>query len=331
MLAREDRDMALTVALFTFLASAIVFGAIGLFVGREKEHEVLRQRMDSVRKAERRGEVSPDLKLIRDEMYSSVPLFNRLLMRLSWSGKLQGYIHQAGMVTRPAKIILWSAVLGAGAYLLFARILSHYVLLAIIAGILATMLPISVLWFRRRRRLRQFEERFPETLDLLGRAVRTGHAFTTGLEMVAKESPEPVAGEFRKTFEEQNFGLPLRDALINMTERVPLVDVRFFVTALLVQKETGGNLAEILDELSRVIRDRFRIYREVQVKTAQGRLTAMILVSLPLAMMAVLEAFNPAYMRGLFDDPLGPTILGIAAALQVVGSLMLWKIVHIEV
>jgi tight adherence protein B len=331
MLAREDRGMALTVALLTFLASAIVLAGTWLFVGQEKGHEVLRQRMDAVRKAERRGEVSLDLKLIRDEMYSSVPLLHRLLMRLSWSGKLQGYILQAGMVTRPAKIILWSAVLGAGAYLLFARIFSRYILLAMIVGILAAMVPISIVWFRRQRRLRQFEERFPEALDLLGRAVRAGHAFTTGLEMVAKESPEPVAGEFRKTFEEQNFGLPLRDALINMTERVPLVDVRFFVTALLVQKETGGNLAEILNELSRVIRDRFRIYREVKVKTAQGRLTAMILISLPLAMMVVLEIINPAYMRVLFVDPMGPTILGIASAMQIVGSLILWKIVHIEV
>jgi tight adherence protein B len=331
MLAREDRGMALTVALFTFLASAIVLGGAWLFVGGEKGHEVLRQRMDAVRKAERRGEVSLDLKLMRDEMYSSVPLLHRLLMRLSWSGKLQEYIFQAGMKTRPAKIILWSAVAGTGAYLFVVNIFYHYTLVAIVAGIVAAMLPIAIVLVKRRRRLRQFEERFPETLDLLGRAVRAGHAFTTGLEMVAKESPEPVAGEFRKTFEEQNFGLPLRDALMNMTERVPLVDVRFFVTALMVQKETGGNLAEILDELSRVIRDRFRIYREVQVKTAQGRLTAMILVSLPLAMMAVLEAFNPTYMRVLFDDPLGPTILGIAAALQVVGSFMLWRIVDIEV
>jgi tight adherence protein B len=328
---REDRDMALTVALLTFLASAIVLGGTWLLVGGEKGHEVLRQRMDAVRKAERRGEVSLDLKLMRDEMYSSVPLLHRLLMRLSWSGKLQEYILQAGMKTRPAKIILWSAVAGTSAYLFVVNIVYHNTLVAIAAGILAAVVPIAIVLVKRRRRLRQFEERFPETLDLLGRAVRAGHPFTTGLEMVAKESPEPVAGEFRKTFEEQNFGLPLRDALINMTERVPLVDVRFFVTALMVQKETGGNLAEILDELSRVIRDRFRIYREVQVKTAQGRLTAMVLVSLPLAMMAVLEAFNPAYMRVLFDDPIGPTILGIAAALQVVGSLMLWKIVHIEV
>ena len=128
---------------------------------------------------------------------------------------------------------------------------------------------------------------------MLGRAVRAGHAFTTGLEMVSKESPEPIAGEFRKTFEEQNFGLPLRDALINMTERVPLVDVRFFVTALLVQKETGGNLAEILDELARVIRDRFRIYREVQMKTAQGRLTATILIAMPMAMMLMSGIAQP--------------------------------------
>jgi tight adherence protein B len=323
--------MALTVALLTFMAAVIVLGAVWLLVGREKGHEVIRQRMDAVRKAERRGEVSLDLKLIRDELYSSVPLFNRMLMRLSWSGKLQDYILQAGMNTRPAKIILWSGVLGVSAYVVTAHFLHHYAWIGIAAGILAAMVPVAIVMVVRERRLKQFEERFPETLDLLGRAVRAGHAFTTGLEMVSKESPEPVAGEFRKTFEEQNFGLPLRDALVNLTERVPLVDVRFFVTALMVQKETGGNLAEILDELSRVIRDRFRIYREVKVKTAQGRLTAMILVCLPIAMMLILEVLNPEYMSVLFRDPLGPTILGLAAAAQVVGSLLLWKIVNIKV
>src|SRR5262249_45864764 len=149
-------------------------------------------------------------------------------------------------------------------------------------------IPFLVVVFQRRRRLRKFEEYFPEALDLLGRAVRAGHAFTTGLEMISKECPEPLAGEFRTAFEEQNFGLPLRDALLNLAERIPIVDVQFFVTALLIQKETGGNLAEILDGLSRVIRDRFRIYREVRVRTAQGRLTAGILIALPLFMMAIL-------------------------------------------
>ncbi len=193
------------------------------------------------------------------------------------------------------------------------------------------MIPISLVAFKRRKRLAKFEEHFPDALDLLGRAVRAGHPFTSGLEMISKESSEPIAGEFRKTFEEQNFGLPLRDALLNMTSRVPIVDVRFFVTALMIQKETGGNLAEILDELSRVIRDRFRIYREVQVRTAQGRLTAMILIALPIGMMMILEVVNPTYLRVMFEDPMGPPMLGIAAGLQILGSLIIWKIVHIEV
>jgi len=161
--------------------------------------------------------------------------------------------------------------------------------------------------------------------------VRAGHAFTAGLEMVSKDSPEPVASEFRTTFEEQNFGLPLRDALSNMAARVPLVDVRFFVTALLIQKDTGGNLAQLLDELARVIRERFRIYREVQIKTAQGRLTAVILIALPMGMLLLMRILNPAYVHVLFDDPLGIRLLMGAAIMQFIGAAILWRIVHIEV
>ena len=151
------------------------------------------------------------------------------------------------------------------------------------------------------------------------------------MEMIAKESEEPIGSEFRTTFEEQNFGLPLRDTLLNLTERVPLIDVRFFVTSLMIQKETGGNLAEILDGLSRVIRDRFRIHREVQTKTAQGKLTAAILIAIPPIMLVALSVLNPQYMKVLTEDPAGPTIIGIAATLQIVGSAILWKIIHIEV
>jgi tight adherence protein B len=322
--------MALTLTLVTFLAAIVVFLAIWLFVGTETNQEVISQRFEAVRKAERRGEISLDLKLIRDEMYSTVPMLHRLMMKLSWSGRLQNLIVQAGMKTRPAKVLLLTSVLGIGGYVLVLRFY-HLSVLALVMGLVCAIIPVAGLMLKRRRRLRAFEERFPEALDLLGRAVRAGHPFTGGLEMVSKESPEPVGGEFRKTFEEQNFGLPLRDTLINMAERVPLVDVRFFVTALLVQKETGGNLAEILDELARVIRERFRIYREVQVKTAQGRLTAMILIAMPVAMMVALELVNPGYMQVLFHDPLGPSILGGAAVMQVIGSFILWRIVQIKV
>jgi tight adherence protein B len=179
--------------------------------------------------------------------------------------------------------------------------------------------------------LRQFEEHFPEAIDLLNRAIRAGHAFTTGLGMIASEAPEPIAGEFRTTFEEQNFGLPLRDVLKNLSERVPLIDVRFFVTALLIQKETGGNLSEILENLSRVIRDRFRIYREVRTKSAHGRLTAGILIALPPLMVIGLGIVNPHYIKVLIEDPLGPKILWAGAIMQIIGSMLLWKIIHIEV
>jgi len=149
--------------------------------------------------------------------------------------------------------------------------------------------------------------------------------------MIATEAPEPVAGEFRTTFEEQNFGLPLRDALQNLTERIPLIDVRFFVTALLIQKETGGNLSEILDNLAHVIRDRFRIYRDVKAKSAHGRLTAGTLIAMPPLLALAFEIINPSYLPILYNDRLGPFLLGGAVIWQVIGSFLLWKIVDIEV
>jgi tight adherence protein B len=322
--------VALIIAVVTFLAVAILLSALWLFFASETQQEVVRHRMDAVRKAERRGNISLDLNLLRDEMYSSVPMLHRILTRLSWTGRLQEFVNQSGLRTKAAKILLLSGVIGLSAFLIAGQVYRNFAEQALF-GLAFAAIPLTMIAWMRRLRLRQFEEHFPETLDLLGRAVRAGHAFTTGLEMVSKESPEPIAGEFRTTFEEQNFGLPLRDVLIHLTERVPLVDVRFFVTALLVQKETGGNLAEILDELARVIRDRFRIYREVRVKTAQGRLTATILIALPVVMLVVMDVLNPSYVHVLFTDPLGKTILGVAAAMQVIGSLVIWRIVQIKV
>jgi len=149
--------------------------------------------------------------------------------------------------------------------------------------------------------------------------------------MIASEVSEPIAGEFRTTFEEQNFGLPLRDALHNLAERVPLIDVQFFVTALLIQKDTGGNLAELLENLAHTIRDRFRIYRDIQTKSAHGRLTAGVLVALPPFIAFGLGIMNPSYLPVLYHDPLGPLILWGAALWQVIGAALLWKIIHIEI
>jgi len=321
--------MGVLIFIFTFLVVTLVVLGLWMFASSDSNQELIRRRMGAVRKAEHRGEVSLGLKLARDEMLSSVPMVHRVLMQWSWPMRFQDVLVQAGLKVKPAKLILLSGVLGVGSYLIAVQYFRFPVPILVGIGVCTTPL-IFVLW-KRNRRMRQFEEHFPEALDLLGRAVRAGHAFTTGLEMIGKEVAEPIAGEFRTTFEEQNFGLPLRDALLNMAERVPLIDVRFFVTALMIQKETGGNLAEILDGLSRVIRERFRIYRDVRVKTAQGRLSAAILLAVPPGMLVILSALNPHYIRILIDDPLGPTILAIAATLQFIGSAVIWKIIHFEV
>ena len=322
--------MPALLSILTFLVVVVLFASIWLFLETDKNQEVIRQRMEAVHKAERRGNVELGVQIVRDELLSGIPIIHQIMIKWSWSRRLKAFVMQAGLEARPAKLVLISGVLGLGSYVV-SELYFHNFLVSLVVAVVMASLPFAFVAWKRSQRLGRFEEHFPEALDLLGRAVRAGHAFTTGLEMIPKECAEPIAGEFRTVFEEQNFGLPLRDAMLNLTERVPLLDVRFFVTALLIQKETGGNLAEILDGLSKVIRDRFRIHREVKTRTAQGRLTAGILLAIPPFMMFMLGAVNPAYMKPLYEDPIGPLILGIAAVFQVVGAILLWKIINIEV
>jgi len=322
--------MEIGIAVLTFgIVAVILLLVFGLAGGSRKN--VIGRRLEAIERGTgRSGSGSPQLKLLRDEVMSSVPRLNRLLLRSSWAVRLRTYTAQAGLDILPGKLILITAVLGLGPYIVVPYFYPN-VILAILAGVVGASLPWLYLAFKRSARLRAFEKIFPEAVDLLGRAVRAGHAFTTGLEMVATELPQPVAGEFKLVFDEQSFGLPLRDALTNFAERIPIVDVRFFVTALLIHKETGGNLAAILDDLAAVIRDRFRLLRDVRVRTAQGRLTAGILIALPPSMILIMRGLNPEYVNVLFTDPLGPYMLGGAALLQIIGSIFLWKIVNIQV
>lgn len=322
--------MALLSALVTFLIVAVILLFVIVMAGGEKRQSLVRRRLEAIEKAERRSGGSLELQLIRDELLSDIPALHHLLLRWGWSWRLRDFLTQAGLRMRPAKLLMVCLALLVGGFLL-SRLLYGSALIALLSAAVAGVAPFAYVAFKRWRRLRDFEKNFPEAIDLLVRAVRAGHAFTTGLEMIGTEMPEPVAGEFRTTFEEQKFGLPLKEAMLNLAERVPLIDVRFFVVAILIQKETGGNLAEILENLSHVIRERFRIYGEIRIKTAQGRLTAGILISLPLVWLAMLSAMNPGYMRPLYYDPLGPYMLVVGAVMQIIGSLLLWKIVNIEV
>jgi tight adherence protein B len=322
--------MALLIAFVTFVVATVICVLLWFALGTEGTQQVIKRRIDAVQRAERRGNVDLGVQLVRDELLSGVPALNRIMMGWAWPTKFKDFVMQAGMKTRPGKILITCGVFAIGAFVVTKSVYGRFPV-PVLAAIAAGAFPLAYVGIKRSRRLRRFEEHFPEALDLLNRAIRAGHAFTTGMGMIASEAPEPIAGEFRTAFEEQNFGLPLRDALKNLAERVPLVDVRIFVTALLIQKETGGNLAEILDNLAHVIRDRFRIYRDVRTKSAHGKMTAAILIALPPFMAIMLGIVNPKYMNTLFEDRLGPLLLWGAAIFQFVGSLLLWKIINIEV
>jgi tight adherence protein B len=193
------------------------------------------------------------------------------------------------------------------------------------------MLPNMYVRHRRTKRFNAFEELLPEAIDLVGRALRAGHPLSSGFKMAADDGPEPVASEFRRVFEEQRFGLPVQDSLLSMADRVNLVDVRILVTAILIQREVGGNLAEILDNLAAVVRARFTIRRQIRVYTAQGRMTGYLLSALPLILFALLYTINAQYMSILFTDPIGKILVAVAVTMQFIGFLWIRKIIKIEI
>jgi tight adherence protein B len=205
------------------------------------------------------------------------------------------------------------------------------ILFAPLAFVIGALIPFSFVRWKRSRRFKKFERQFPEVIELLARAVRAGHAYSTALEMIATESAEPVAGEFKQIFDEQRFGLPMRDALLNFADRMSTIDVKFFVTTILLQRETGGNLAEILDKLSYLMRERFKILRQVKVYTAQGRMSFIILMLLAPAVAVVSLLINPTFVNPMFHDPIGQGMVLIAVVMQVMGFFIIRKIIDIKV
>jgi tight adherence protein B len=255
---------------------------------------------------------------------------DRLLAGTARGNALGRWIAQAGVKASVGSILLLAVFSAVSAALLLSLVAGWRWGMPI-GAVLGFLIPFVVLRMKRRRRLYTFEERFPEALDLISRALKAGHAFATGLKMVADEMPEPVGPEFRKTFDEQNFGLPLKDALDNLTLRIPSLDVRFFATAVLIQRETGGNLSEILENLAHVVRERFKILRQVRVHTAHGRFTGWVLLALPAFLAVALMFINPDHMNLLFRERLGQQMLMAALIMQVIGYLWIQKVIKIEV
>ena len=318
--------------------AVVALGAFGLgtFLDqRSSQARLLHDRLASIQKAAA-GEPNEDLALLRDQLLSKIPALDSLLRRSERMTNFQNYLEQANLKIRAGNILilcLFTAVtMGVLGFLVAGNLPPNQALLFVMVGVvIGAVIPFSYTSYRRTKRFQKFEELFPEAIDTLARAVRAGHAFTTALELIASEISEPVAGEFRKLFEEQKFGLPVRDALLNLTGRVPLVDVKFFVTAVMLQRETGGNLAEILDNLSYVIRERFKIMRQVRVYTAQGRLTMLLLMGLPPVIVVIMLLTSPAFIRPLFADPIGHTLVVGGIVLQTIGYFVIRKIIQIQV
>ena len=310
----------------TLVFAAVALGTVSLVLAaeilrigfrRQQVRRQLRPLQDS-----KDGQRSPDL--IRELERETVG------DRLSIGSGILPLLRQADLSWSPMTFVAIS--LGSGmAVLLAAIIVSNSMILQAVLMIAGLLAPWFYVRIRRNGRLRAFEEAFPESIDLLGRAIRAGHPLTSGIAMVADEGPEPVAEEFQKLFEEQRFGLPFYEAMMGLIDRVNLVDVRIFVTAVLVQREVGGNLAEVLDNISHTIRERFSIRRQLRVYTAQGRMSGYVLAAMPIIVGLGLFALDRSYMETLFENPVGRIFLIFAFTMQIIGYLWIRKIVDIDI
>jgi len=268
--------------------------------------------------------------VLREAARGPLPALDRVVANAGVGDGLLRLIERSGVQATPSGVLVASVALAITGGLAAAMVTPHVIARPIAAAV-GLLMPVAFLKYRAAKRMKRFEEQFPEALDLLARAIRAGHAFQTAMGMVADEMPEPVGPEFKKAFDQQNFGLPIKEALNQLAERVTLLDVRFFVTAVTIQRETGGNLAEILDNLAHVVRERFKILRQVRVHTAHGRFTGYVLLALPAALAIGLLYINPEFMGPLFRERLGQMMIIGGLVLQTIGFFWIRQVIKIEV
>lgn len=312
------------------LIGALAFGSLMLFVSWERE----RRRRARVLRQLRALSVTPGKarpsgqQLLRPAEVPTARILRLLLRGLPTLRNVNRSLEQAGLAWSSAfaaQLTLGAAVLGFG----FGLVAGGSAAAAVGAPAGAS-LPHLYILHRKRKRIRAFEEQLPEAIDLLSRAIRAGHSVPTALRMVGEEGRDPVATEFRRVFEEQKYGLPFDDSLAALAQRVDLVDVRVMVVAILVQRDVGGNLTEVLDNISQLIRARFTLRRQLRVYTAQGKMSGVILGALPLAVAAFMYMANPEYVLILVDDPAGRLLLGAGITLQLLGYFWIWRILQVE-
>jgi tight adherence protein B len=270
------------------------------------------------------------VQLARMEMLSEMPFLNQFLLEMPIAKKLRLYIDQADLHLTVMRLFLFSALAGMLAAMTISFV-TYLLPIIILTGVVAATVPFIHLMWKRKKRLDRFLADLPDALELMSRALSAGHAFSATLSMIAHEMADPIAMEFRRTYEEHNLGLSSKLALENLAMRVPLLDLRIVITAIQIQRETGGNLAEILEKVAQTIRDRFKIMEDLNTLTTQSRMSAYLLCAMPLFIGVVMTIINTDYMSVLWRDPRGHQMIGVAAAMQLVGILIVKKIMQIKI
>jgi len=268
--------------------------------------------------------------IMRKSMLSEVPWLNRMLLSIRWTDKLSRMIEQSGTESTLGVFILLSIVLAFGGFVIGLWVTSH-ALLSLFIGFFLGVFPFLYVYLKKKRRMEKFQRQLPDALDLIARALKAGHAFTGGLKMVGDELGEPVGTEFEKTLHEINFGSGVPEALKGLSQRVDCPDLRFFIISVIIQRETGGNLAEILGKISYLIRERFKLQSRVQVLASEGKLSAIILIAIPFVIALALSVLNPVYMKTLFIDPVGKALVVFALVMMVIGMVVMKRMIEIRV
>jgi tight adherence protein B len=321
--------MIISFLVFVF-ALFLVLGAYVLAThGTDKKRAKLQKRLSEALMHSAHTE-DVDVVLARNELMSEIPMVNRTLINIQAALQLKRMLDQADLHITPSRLLMFSFMAGMlGA--LAASVLTVFIPIMILAGLGTASIPFIHVWWKRRKRFNSFLEHLPDALDLVSRALSAGHAFSEALHMVSTEMPEPIATEFRKAYEEQNLGLSVKLALENLTQRIPLLDLKMCVTAILIQRETGGNLAEILEKVAYTIRERFRIMGDLKTLTTSSRMSAWLLCALPIFVALAVTVMNPEYMSVLWKDPRGHYLIAAAMTMQVIGMLIVRKILQIKI
>lgn len=316
---------------FVFLACLFLVYTIYLITSRKSDAKraLLSERLaEAIRSSAHSTDL--EVQLAREELLSEIPWVNRSLIKLEITARIKRMIDQADLQITVMRLVLFSLT-GAALGFLAARMITISLPLAFLFALIAGAFPFLHVMSKRKKRLKKFLQLLPDALDLMSRGLSAGHAFTEALQMVSTEMPEPISSEFRKTYDEQNLGLSLKLALENLVQRVPLLDLRMCVTAIMIQRETGGNLSELLEKVAYTIRERFRIMEDLKTLTLSSRWSAWLLCALPIFLAIYMTLMNPTYMEVMWRDPRGHTLLFIAAAMQILGMLMVQKIMKIKI